>query len=400
MEKESVPIKNKNSADKSELGFEYQFLFFLWKLLEMKKGEAVSWEVKDDVSLDLPDGTTYLFQIKHTIQKNSEERPVNLTDLDYDLWKTLSNWSQLIAKTGDLSEQRAFLEKTFFVLATNKGEGKNSIIIKIDNYKTDDFSNLRSEIVNLKAKTTNKTIEGYMANCLQLDNEILSIFFEHLQLQLEEDNLIKRCKDAIEEKMIPEDKVNDVYDSLYSNIRNDNYITIKSGDSVRIVFEEFHKKYRRCFDKSRSGELVFHTDIKTMPNKINEQLFIKQLVDIGDITDADLDSQIKFTKFKLLLEKNLEEWHQSGEITGIEKDKFLEDSIDKWENEFRQKYREVVDPSLYNEKGCQIIDELRKKTLEIKNQNLPTYMSNGTFYFLANIPKIGFVKDWKDKYEK
>ena len=400
MEKESPLPMNPSSADKSELGFEYQFLFFLWKLLEMKKGETVSWEVKDDVSLDLPDGTTYLFQIKHTTQKNSEERPINLTDLDSDLWKTLSNWSQLIATSGDLSKQKAFLEKTFFVLATNKGEGKRSILIKIDDYKIDDFSNLKSEIANLQSKTTNETIKRYIANCLQLDDNILSIFFEHLQFQLEENDLIQRCKDAIEEKMIPKDKVHDVYDSLYSNIRNDNYITINNGDSVRIVFEEFHKKYRRCFEKYRSGDLVINRDIKKMPDKINEQVFIKQLVDIGDVNDSDFDSQIEFTRFKLWLERNLEDWHQSGEITGIEKNEFLEDAVNKWKNENRQKYRVEVDPSSYNEKGCQIIDELRTKILKIKDQDLPTDMSNGAFYSLADIPKIGFVKDWKDKYEK
>ena len=63
--------------------------------------------------------------------------------------------------------------------------------------------------------------------------------------QLEEDDLIKKCKNAILEKMIPLDKVDLVYDSLYSNIRNDNYITIKNGEIVSISFENFHKKYRK-----------------------------------------------------------------------------------------------------------------------------------------------------------
>ena len=125
---EGKEITKKFSADKSELGFEYQFYFFLWKLLEMKTGETVSWEVKDDVSLDLPDGITYLFQVKHTIQKKSDGTTANFTNLDSDLWKTLSNWSQIIDSKGDMPKQTSFLEKTFFVLASNKSEKNESIL--------------------------------------------------------------------------------------------------------------------------------------------------------------------------------------------------------------------------------------------------------------------------------
>ena len=393
----------KFSADKSELGFEYQFYFFLWKLLEMTTtGETVAWEVKDDVSLDLPDGTCYLFQIKHTIQKKSDETPINMTDLDYDLWKTMSNWSQLIKSKGKVSEQKIFLQKTFFVLATNKGESKNSILEKFENFLNNniDFSDLKLEILSLQTKTNNKIINEYIGNCLKLGDKVLELFFQHLQFQLEQENLIQRCKDAIKGKMISTEKIDMVYDSLYSNIRNDNYITIQAGNPVSISFEDFHKKYRRCFEQYRSGELIINRNGIKLPNSIDEQIFIKQLIDIGDVESNDLDIKLEYTRFKLLLERNLEEWYQAGDITGLEKDEFLNDGINQWKNEFHSKYRGLVDSTQYNEKGCQIIDELRKRNLNINNQTLSNDMSNGTFYHLADIPKIGFTKDWEAKYEK
>lgn len=390
------------SADKSELGFEYQFYFFLWKLLEMKTGETVSWEVKDDVSLDLPDGTSYLFQVKHTIQKKSDGMMANLTDLDSDLWKTLSNWSQIINSKGDMPKQKAFLKKTFFVLASNKSEKTESITRMIENYVNGEvnFLELKKKIIEFQTKSENEMLKKYIGSLLKLDDEVLILFIKHIQFQLEENDLIKKCKNSILEKMIPLDKVDLVYDSLYSNIRNDNYITIKNGEIVSISFENFQKKYRRCFEKYRSGELVIKRFIPEMPDKIEEQTFIKQLVEIGDIENDDLTTQMEYTKFKLLLERNLEEWCQSGEITGLERDDYFTDGINQWENEFHSKYRGLVDSSLYNEKGLQIIDELRKKNLCIKNQQLPTAMSNGTFYHLADVPEIGFRKDWEDKYAK
>ena len=393
---------DKFSADKSELGFEYQFFFFLWKLLEMKKNETVSWEVKDDVSLDLPDGTTYLFQIKHTIQKKSDGSPVNLTDFDSDLWKTLSNWAQIIIASGENSRQKTFLQKIIFVLATNKSEKKESITKTIENFINGEinFLELKTKIIELQTKTENEMIKEYIDSFLKLDDEVLKLFIMHIQFQLEETDLIKRCKDAILVKMISLDKVDAVYDSLYSNIRNDNYITIKNGETVSISFENFHKKYRRCFEQYRSGELIVNRDIPKMPDKIEEQTFIKQLIEIGDIEIDDLTTQMEYTKFKLLLERNLDEWYQSGEITGFEREDYFTDGINQWKNEFHSKYRGLVDSSLYNEKGLQIIDELRKKNLCIKKQQLSNELSNGTFYHLADIPEIGFRKDWENKYAK
>lgn len=392
----------KFSADKSELGFEYQFYFFFWKLLEMKTGETVSWEVKEDVSLDLSDGTTYLFQIKHTVQKKSGGLPVNMTNLDFDLWKTMSNWSQIINSKESTNNQKEFLQKTFFILATNKTESKNSILNQFENFRNNDidFLCLKSEIEKLLIKTENEFVKEFIRNCLDLADEILELFFQHIQFQLQETDLIQRCKDTIKEKMIALDKVDTVYDLLYSNIRNDNYITIKEGKSISISFEDFHKKYRRCFEQCRSGNLVVIRTNPIMPDKIQEQTFIKQLVDIGDIESDDLITQMEYTKFKILLERNIDEWYQSGEITGLERDNYFTDGINQWKNEFHSKYRGLVDSSLYNEKGLQIIDELRKKKLFIKNQQLSTDLSNGTFYHLADIPEIGFRKDWEEKYAK
>lgn len=392
----------KFSADKSELGFEYQFYFFLWKLLEMKTGETVSWEVKEDVSLDLSDGTTYLFQIKHTTQKKSGGLPVNMTNLDFDLWKTMSNWSQIINSKESTNNQKEFLQKTFFILATNKSESKNSILNQFENFRNNDidFLCLKSEIEKLLIKTENEFVKEFISNCLELPDEILMLFFQHIQFQLQETDLVQRCKDAIKEKMIALDKVDTVYDLLYSNIRNDNYIVIKEGESVSISFEDFHKKYRRCFEQCRSGNLVVIRPTPIMPDKVQEQTFIKQLVDIGDIESDDLITQMEYTKFKILLERNFDEWYQNGDITGLERDEYFTDGINQWKNEFHSKYRGLVDSSLYNEKGNQIIYELRKKNLFIKNQQLSTDLSNGTFYHLADIPEIGFRKDWEEKYAK
>ena len=92
---------DKTSAETKSIGFDYQYYFFLWKVLSLKHGETVGLEVKDDVHTELNDHTQILYQLKHTIKTNQNNLPINLSSLDKDLWKTLSNWVQVITDKAD-----------------------------------------------------------------------------------------------------------------------------------------------------------------------------------------------------------------------------------------------------------------------------------------------------------
>ena len=89
-------FSDKTSADDKSIGFDYQYYYFLDRILNLKTGQSVGLEVKDDVHSELNADFNILFQVKHTVQKSAKGVPVALTELDSDLWKTLYNWSQVI----------------------------------------------------------------------------------------------------------------------------------------------------------------------------------------------------------------------------------------------------------------------------------------------------------------
>ena len=127
-------IQEQHTAGPQLIGFDYQFYYFMYLALKLKFGEQIGFEVKDDIHIDKADGSTILFQAKHTILTNSDGTPQNLTTLDSDLWKSLSNWSSFIKKAQDAS---IFLSKHSFCLATNKSEGNNEFIDSFLLFKTD-----------------------------------------------------------------------------------------------------------------------------------------------------------------------------------------------------------------------------------------------------------------------
>ncbi len=65
----------KTSADKTAIGFDYQYYFFLWKILGLRTGQKIGWEVKDDVHIETEE-QNYFYQVKHSVRtSSSNSRP-------------------------------------------------------------------------------------------------------------------------------------------------------------------------------------------------------------------------------------------------------------------------------------------------------------------------------------
>jgi hypothetical protein len=77
-------------------------------MVQLKSGQSVGYEVKDDVHIDKPDGKQILIQLKHSIETKSDGKIFNLTEKDPDLWKTISNWVKII---NDKAENRITLDR-------------------------------------------------------------------------------------------------------------------------------------------------------------------------------------------------------------------------------------------------------------------------------------------------
>ena len=117
-----ITIQDKHTARDKVVGFDYQFYYFMYLVLDLRHGDKIGFEVKDDVHIDMSNGITILYQAKHTISTKADGTPENLTTLDIDLWKTLSNWVDMI------KSKQSILENYSFCLVTNKSDKTNEFI--------------------------------------------------------------------------------------------------------------------------------------------------------------------------------------------------------------------------------------------------------------------------------
>ncbi|ODR92271.1 hypothetical protein [Sinorhizobium alkalisoli] len=393
------------SAEDKSIGFDYQYYYFLNELLNLKSGQVVGLEVLDDVHVERPDGSHLLVQLKHTVQKNAQGLPINLTTMDSDLWKSISNWCKVIIDPAEgrtsVASQLAFTRKTGFLLTSNKsGNDKNALLASVEAFKagTKNHAGLVADITSIKAKSKDQVIQAYMDDVLSLHPTVSEEFFERLSFALGRDEIVDLCKASIAEKQIHESRIDDVFHAVDSEVRLNCYDTVKAGNKITISFEEFTQKYRRHFDKARSGRLLFRNLPPAMPDDLLSQTFIKQLLDINDISEDSIDFHASFTTRRLHFRDNLERLIQDGDITQSDIDELEEEASAMWEGKFLEAYPGQKATGDEAAAARAIVGDLRQRKLTLASQELPIPVSNGGFYDLSDRPVIGWLSNWKDRY--
>ncbi len=402
--------KKDTSADDKIVGFEYQFYLFFLALVKLDFNEEVGFEVFDDVHIRFGDGTTLLIQAKHSIKGGTE----NITSRDIDLWKSISNWIDLINASGN---GNSFIETHSFRLVTNK---------RIDNDVVESFRQLcagtkslteiHKEITKLKKlttkSTTNEKLHTYMQSFLSLDKKLLKLFINKIEFVHEFDNLIEEIKRQLS-KCVRENKsrIQTVYDSLNSNLRDRNFQLIRERKKITYSFDSFNSEFKSCFSAGLQYELPIVDIEAILPSNLKNQVFIKQLVDIDVLDNTDVDDIVEFSTLKLLFINHLNYWIEHGLITPKKKSEIISEFEQIWRAKFDEIYRQIKlkvrngesISSLQNEiiiAGQECFDSLRNSRHYIDTQLLPIDIATGQLYYLSDVPLIGWHFDWKNKYKK
>lgn len=383
--------------------FDYQFYYFLYRLLNMKKGQSIGLEIKDDVHSDLDSDVQLLFQLKHTIQKQADDNPIALSELDSDLWKTLYNWARVISdpkdKRGSKTAQLAFVKRTEFHLVSNKSVSKtNKLSKRIIEYTEDSCAeNLDAVLARgtaLSSSTKDETIKGYIDFVLALEHSVKREFFKRVFFQLAESEIIQKVKDSLEEKFVPPIQVDNVYGRLSTLIRDDNYISIVAGNLTAISFDDFKTRYRKVISDSINKRLSPLNFEPALPQDLLGQRFIKQLIAIDDIREADSEIITQLSTHKVRMARSLEEWVQGGEVVSDEVAALHSDVTLRWSNKHRKGFKKCLEDEI-NNKAQDIVDAMREERYQLGADDLSTEQSNGELYILSERNSIGWHRDWK-----
>ncbi|MGX1124131.1 hypothetical protein [Pseudomonas sp. HLS-6 TE3448] len=399
----SRTFMEKTAAPGASAGFDYQYYYFLYKVLNLKKGQSVGLEIKDDVHTDVDDDLQLLFQLKHTIQKQADGRPVALTELDADLWKTFHNWAKVISDPNDgrATEvaQLNFIYRTEFHLVTNKSTSSSNkigslLVSYLEDHTPENFEKIRHRIEELKSSTSDNSIKDYISTVSDLSTPVKKEFFKRIYFELAETEIIQKIKTTIAEKFIPPGKVDEVYDRLNSNIRDSNYIAISNGKAFSVLFDDFTAKYWKIFQDARDNKLSSLRFEPVLPEDLLSQPFIQQLIAIDDVYDHESEIITEYSTHKLRLARSLDQWEQNGEVVHDEIQAMHGEVHLRWKNNHRMAYR-GCDPDEIKIKGQTIINMMRQDKYKLGGDELSTEHSNGELYELSDTGRIGWHRDWE-----
>ena len=394
------------SADDKIIGTDFQYFYFIKCLLDIKKNESVGYEAKDDVHIEVNNGKLVLIQAKHTIKTNSQGQKINLTNMDKDFWKTLANWIEFIC---DKNEGREEIEKqiditknTKFILLTNKNNNnKNTVLPMIRNYQ-EGYSKIEVLIEKIKElETEDDDIKGYINTIIKKSKKILKHFFANIEVVFNNDTIIQDIKERIRAYMIREDRVDDVFDALFSKLKQEFFEKVNNREKQIISYDQWINRYRIVFDSFRTTVLPIRKYTSALPSNLNEQPFIKELIEIGDIAEDDLPTIAEFTATMLESSINIQKWYDDGEITKEEEIDFHQDAKLRWKNNHRKNHRATKrNGMLENDNALKCLDELRETVLKMQETELSMEFSNGEFYYLSNEGRIGWLLKWEDVYHE
>ena len=262
----------------------------------------------------------------------------------------------------------------------------------------------------MENKSTDKTIKTYIKNISSLGKRKLKPFLLNLTIETNRDNIIGKIKNRILERVMQDRFIDPIFESLSSNMHSDKYLEIEQRKKVIILFEDFKNKYGKCFEIAFTKPLPKRRFSVDLPNNLEEQTFIKQLIDIGEITKKSPEI-INYTSQMYQALNQFAYWSGKNFVLPTEMDEFQNNSILLWDNEFRAKYRtikrqissgtpiELLENEI-NDLGVELVEYLRRQELSLQNNMLGIELSNGHFYALADKLEIGWHYKWEDKYKK
>ena len=407
---ETKSILAQHTAGPQTAGYDYQFYYFMFLALGLKHGQKIGFEVKDDVHIDKEDGTTILYQTKHTVVKNGAGIFQSLTTLDTDLWKTLSNWVDFI----NAERKSDFLNKHSFILVTNKSESNNDFIDTLSLFILDnDIDKVLAKINELENKTQDETLKKYIKKIAQLNKGKLRLFLQKLTIETDEDKIIEKIKKKLLEKFYLAKLVEPIFESLSSNLHSAKYLDIKDRLQFEVSCEDFSKRFARCFKVATELKPLPKREFPVLlPDNLESQTFIKQLLDIEEIQTGSSYIRVYTTQMLKYL-NHFTYWSEEENFVLLtDMEEFKNNSIQIWTNEFKAKYRHIerqissgssisdLEDEIKN-LGVALVDYIRKQDLSIPGfPALGIEFSNGHYYALSDELEIGWHFDWGNKFKK
>lgn len=416
--KSSKPLNSINDSAKGPIAgtiFQFEFALLLLSDLENPK-DSISLENVDDVAVHNKDGAVLItVQAKHSIITCGK----TLEDTSYALWRTFEIWTMKL-------EMGLFNDDTEFVCVTNKKIADTSLLSKIVSLSFEEviaeFEKLiKIEEEKLRKKRSKTPAKGNsITQIIALINLILfkRDYFSKVKQKIKvKDNLdIKAAflnKIYAGTERITDLQRDSIYEAFCGWIISGSKARWLNGAEAKFTKENFDSKYYLVMNTPSIINAIFRTknsfrilEEEEIESK-QDEIFVKQ------IEDLDWRREVKERKIKEAIieyvyhDIELKHVVEKGDYTKQDFDTFLDECKSAWQIIFDRHFALELEKYSNDERNAIAIKIFEAVMYDIKIEfsgNLcfttnNSYMRNGCFLRLSNIPEIGWHPEWEGKYK-
>ncbi len=112
---------------------------------------------------------------------------------------------------------------------------------------------------------------------------------------------------------------------------------------------------------------------------------------------SDEELAIDYTKYKLRIATHLQQWVQAGDLVPDEVEEFHDEVFLRWRNEFRAAFHGCTSLEQVLDSAMKLLMNLRRERFKLSDNELNTSFSNGELYYLSDIGRLGWHRDWESQ---
>ncbi len=386
------------SAKEPALGYFYQFLYSLFRLIKSKNTEAsVRIECLDDI--EIIDDSLDLVQTKLHIKSVA-----NLSDASPDFWKTIRVWAD------NIKENRIDVDKTMFTLVTTANISESSFLNYFSETKNTSEtlfteSEILDKLVNVAANSTSATNKKSYDLFLSLSNDSQRKLINNISIidaSLSVDDLLTEVRHELRLN-IATDKLQLLTDRVIGNwmVFGVKHLTNRIPE---ITYKQLHSIILDISNSFKEDNLPndFLDEIKISDEEaktLGAKTFIKQLELISLKTTSRLVKNA-ISDFRRAYEQR-SRWIREQLININEEEAYEKELVDKWNSLFAilEDQCDAVndDEQLKNLSKVFYIALFVEKVpnIYIKKNFTSEYLVRGSYHILSDKKIIG----WHPKFE-
>lgn len=399
----------KIAADKTSLGFEFQDLVYIEKLIELRQGQTLGLELHDDIHVETAadDGSIedlLLIQVKHSVY------PGNITDRDIDLWKTIHNWLKLVPGLPSC-------RKLTFQLYTNKSLNNQALVsllkaprqnlqLIVDHIRKTDQEISAAESLKKPDESPNP-LAKYVKSVSQASDDELKYLLDRFEFHSDSSSVISRISSSLRQLAIPQSQLEDTRKHVIGAFKESKFSKIVKGEKVVITFDDFRTKmgFERIIISARAERADFDRFVDIYysyqrPDSISfsNSKFHDQLQDIGISDEEIVERGVEM----MLAEEFMESLRDVGSFSASDNLRLENKAVSDWQRVHSKSHRstKIEDTAAHKQASIDCYDETMGSPLKAGDVELPSNLSCGKYTKLSNLPRIGWRKNWQSTYKK